>query len=283
MLRVLSLGAGVQSSTLALMIAAGEVPMVDCAIFSDTQWEPPKVYEWLTWLERQLPFPVHRVTRGSLRDSVLAKQNANGQRFISVPWFTREIVRKRARDHLGRFLTGFIEYPKDGMGRRQCTREFKIEPLVRKKRELLGLRPRHRTTAILCETLIGISVDEVFRIRMSDEPWNRNTYPLVDRRMSRADCLAWMWRKFRRRPPRSACIICPYHGKDEWTEIMADPQLRAEVIFIDQAIRAPVRGMRGEQFMHASRKPMGTIDFSRPEDHGQIDAFNNECEGMCGV
>jgi hypothetical protein len=35
-LRILSLGAGVQSSTLALMINKGEVPMVDAAIFADT-------------------------------------------------------------------------------------------------------------------------------------------------------------------------------------------------------------------------------------------------------
>ena len=38
-LRILSLGAGVQSSTVALMIEKGEIPMVDCAIFSDTQDE----------------------------------------------------------------------------------------------------------------------------------------------------------------------------------------------------------------------------------------------------
>jgi len=46
-LRILSLGAGVQSSTLALMIAKGEIPMVDCAIFADTMGEPKAVYEWL--------------------------------------------------------------------------------------------------------------------------------------------------------------------------------------------------------------------------------------------
>ena len=40
MKRFLSLGAGVQSSTLALMIAHGEVPMVDAGIFADTQAEP---------------------------------------------------------------------------------------------------------------------------------------------------------------------------------------------------------------------------------------------------
>ena len=36
-LRVLSLGAGVQSSTVALMIHHKELPMVDCAIFADTK------------------------------------------------------------------------------------------------------------------------------------------------------------------------------------------------------------------------------------------------------
>jgi 3'-phosphoadenosine 5'-phosphosulfate sulfotransferase (PAPS reductase)/FAD synthetase len=64
-IHILSLGAGVQSSTLALMAAAGEVtPMPAAAIFADTQDEPASVYRWLDWLEKQLPFPVYRVTAG---------------------------------------------------------------------------------------------------------------------------------------------------------------------------------------------------------------------------
>lgn len=48
MLRIISLGAGVQSTTLALMAAAGEIgPMPDCAIFADTQSEPTAVYRHL--------------------------------------------------------------------------------------------------------------------------------------------------------------------------------------------------------------------------------------------
>jgi hypothetical protein len=40
-LRVISLGAGVRSTTMALMAAHGEItPMPDAAIFADTQWEP---------------------------------------------------------------------------------------------------------------------------------------------------------------------------------------------------------------------------------------------------
>ena len=52
-LRVISLGAGVQSTALALIAAHGEIgPMPDCAIFADTQWEPQIIYDHLNWLEK---------------------------------------------------------------------------------------------------------------------------------------------------------------------------------------------------------------------------------------
>ncbi len=51
-IHIISLGAGVQSSTMALMAAHGEIePMPDAAIFADTQNEPQRVYEWLDWLD----------------------------------------------------------------------------------------------------------------------------------------------------------------------------------------------------------------------------------------
>ena len=73
MLTVISLGAGVQSSVMALMAAKGQItPMPDCAIFADTQSEPDHIYEWLDWLETQLPFPIYRITAGNLRDDLIA-------------------------------------------------------------------------------------------------------------------------------------------------------------------------------------------------------------------
>lgn len=85
-LRVLSLGAGVQSTTLALMASHGEVgPMPDCAIFADTGWEPQAVYDHLAWLmsPNVLPFPVHIVSGGDLRADLLA--GARGERWASTP------------------------------------------------------------------------------------------------------------------------------------------------------------------------------------------------------
>src|SRR5688500_16994503 len=73
--RVLSLGAGVQSSTLYLMAVAGEfgTERPEVAVFADTQWEPRSVYTWLDRLEEigGAIVPIKRVTAGSVRDSVL--------------------------------------------------------------------------------------------------------------------------------------------------------------------------------------------------------------------
>jgi 3'-phosphoadenosine 5'-phosphosulfate sulfotransferase (PAPS reductase)/FAD synthetase len=85
MIRVLSLGAGVQSTTLALMAARGEIEAPDCAIFADTGWEPRAVYEHLDRLEDALPYPVYRVSAGNLRDDIEAKNSARSGRFAAVP------------------------------------------------------------------------------------------------------------------------------------------------------------------------------------------------------
>ncbi len=63
---ILSLGAGVQSTALALMAVRGELPGFRrpvAAIFADTGWEPRGVYDHLHWLVQELgeALPVHIV------------------------------------------------------------------------------------------------------------------------------------------------------------------------------------------------------------------------------
>jgi hypothetical protein len=247
------------------MIAHGEIPMVDAAIFADTQWEPKGVYEWLDWLETKLPFPVHRVTEGNLRDNVLTRENTTGGRFATVPWHMLKPDGQRA------------------MGRRQCTAEYKLKPLKRKERELVGLAPRQRAKEILAEILIGISLDEAIRMKPSREKFAVNRWPLIDLGMTRWDCLQWMERHGYPQPPKSSCIGCPFHSDDEWRVIKADPEAWEDAVMLDKAIREPKRGMKSRQFMHRSCVPLDEVDLSTAADHGQVDLFGNECEGMCGV
>ena len=265
MLNIISLGAGVQSSTMALMAARGEIgPMPDCAIFADTQWEPKAIYDWLDWLEKQLPFPVYRVTAGSIRDAVLTKQNTSGGRFASVPYFTAS----------------------GGMGRRQCTSEHKIQPIRKKVRELIGLKKGERgPREVVVRQWIGISTDEIQRMKMSSDKYIENVFPLVDARMNRNDCLRWMERRQYPMPSKSSCIGCPFHSDSMWREMRdTDPVSWADAVEIDRLMRVngPVRGMTQLEYMHRSCKPLDQVDLTTPEDMGQL-SFLDECEGMCGV
>lgn len=85
--RVLSLGAGIQSTTLVLLSAEGVLPKLDAAVFADTGWEPAGVYEHLDRLEREVltpaGIPLYRVNNGNLRDDVL-----NPNKMRSIPAYT---------------------------------------------------------------------------------------------------------------------------------------------------------------------------------------------------
>jgi hypothetical protein len=244
-IHIISLGAGVQSSTMSLMAAHGEItPMPKCAIFADTQDEPQSVYTWLDWLEEKLPFPVLRVTAGKLSDAILngAKPTA------SIPSFGS----------------------RGGVFKRSCTDRYKIRPIQRKIRELGG----KRNGTILW---IGISLDEVSRMKPNKLRYINNIWPLIDKRMSRWDCLRWMKRHAYPEPPKSACEYCPYHSNALWRELLSDQKTRSRIGLIEARI------VKRGQFLHRERITLSKVDLSTDEDHGQQVMFGNECEGLCGV
>ena len=103
-LTVISLGGGVQSSVMALMASAGAFDRTpDCAIFADTRWEPPSIYDHLDWLEGQLRFPLYVVDNGrSLREDVKALTNHSGSpHYIDIPVYLKGQGRSRATASAG--------------------------------------------------------------------------------------------------------------------------------------------------------------------------------------
>lgn len=266
MLNIISLGAGVQSSTMALMAAHGEImPMPDCAIFADTQAEPKAVYLWLDWLEKQLPFPVHRVTVGSLRDQIINSMNGIGKRTGRPPFFTG----------------------KGGMLNRQCTQDFKITPIQRKVGELIGHKPRTRwPREIRAEQWIGISTDEAHRMKPSQISGVRHRWPLIEKDISRADCLAWMVAREYPKPSKSACTFCPYHDAAMWRDMkINDQESWADAVAVDEAIR-PGHGLqrnREQWFLHRQRVPLAEVDMRTAKEAGQEDMFGEDCTGLCGT
>jgi hypothetical protein len=253
--RVLSLGAGVQSSTLALMCAKGKVPAPEIAIFADTQDEPASVYEWLNWLETQLPFPIRRVSRGKLSaTAVQTRASAAGNKYLKpmIPVYV---------DNNG----------KKGMVQRQCTSDFKIDPIMQTIRHV-----RNGRNVI---QYLGISFDELERMKPSRVPYIENDYPLVDLRMTRQDCLKWMKANRFPEPPRSACVYCPFHSDAEWKRL--SPSDMAVAVKFEKNYQAAFAAsdMDGVPYLHAKRVPLDSIKF----DDSEQKHFTNECEGVCGV
>lgn len=260
-IQIVSLGAGVQSSTMALMAAAGEItPMPTCAIFADTQAEPKAVYEWLEWLEKQLP--VHRVTKGNLETASLRlRTSAKGNRYTkhAIPAFIDDGV-------------------KQGMMMRQCTADFKIEVIQREIRRVAGKSPVIQW--------IGISLDEAHRMKPARSRQITNRWPLIEKRMTRNDCLRWMADHGYPTPPRSACVFCPYHDNAEWARLKREePESFERAAVYEDRLRETMRevtNFRGVPSLHRSGVRLREIDFERMEIDSRF-FFGNECEGHCGV
>ena len=265
-IHIISLGAGVQSSTMALMAAYGEItPMPKCAIFADTQDEPQSVYTWLDWLEKELPFPVHRVTAGKLSDRIVkVRKVANTDRF-TVTSFPVYMVGPDER----------------GFSGRQCTSDFKIAPIAKEiTRQMRDSKTRKAVQ------WMGISLDEVHRMKPSRRKTVENRWPLIENRIRRHDCLLWMKKHGYPEPPRSACVYCPYHSDNVWRKLRDDEPLEFQkAVDFEKKVQSAweLRGFRQKPFLHATRLPLDQVDFSTDEDHGQQVMFGNECEGMCGV
>jgi hypothetical protein len=190
-LRLLSLGAGVQSSTVLLLACDGVIPSFDYALFADTGWEPKAVYETLSRLSERAAeagIPVRRVSAGNIRTDAL-----NGtRRFVSMPMHVRNPDGSR------------------GLARRQCTNEYKIEPLKRAARELLGYpHPRRVPAGVYAEQAIGISTDEFHRAKDSRVNYLRNTFPLIDLGWTRTDCERYLAQHGSRRPSNPPASAAP--------------------------------------------------------------------------
>lgn len=257
-LRVLSLGWGIQSWTLAAMAALGEMPPIDYAIHADTTHEMQGTYEharkWGPWLGE------HGVTVVTVQGKRTDVVEHAGVASVMIPAFTTD-----------------PETGSQGQVRRQCTHDWKLAPI----RKFLRTQADPKPGAV--EMVLGISLDEWARMRSSDVKYVNNTYPLVDQRMTRAACVAWLQSKGLDVPVKSACTFCPYHSLGNWKRMkQAGGPNWEEAVTVDDSIRW--KRPKFALFVHPARKPLPEA-VSVPEDFGaeQME-FEMPCDGgVCWV
>lgn len=263
-LRVLSMGWGRQTWALAAMMALGELPRVDFIVHADTTHEHAATYafrsKWEPWLTAH---GLTVVTVKGKRPDVWVRAGALS---VMIPAFTTD----RA--------TG-----SEGQVRRQCTHDWKIQPIRRFIREQLAARGVAVSPGAV-ESWQGISLDEFQRMRDSDVDYIVNVYPLVERKLTVADCIAWLHAHELPVPPKSACTFCPFHSLNQWRALKraGGPDWQRAVA-VDEAIRD--KRPKAELFVHPGRKPLAAA-VAIPEDFGASQATlfgpENACDsGYC--
>lgn len=307
-MRILNLGAGVQSTAVFLLAHEGRIPFIDHAVFADTQEEPQTVYDHLAWM-RTIGEPVllmHIATAGRLGDDIMQEQRSephcapekrpfpykphHRHRFASIPAFTGKHHDERVqRDPCN-----------EGMIRRQCTKEYKIEVVERViRRTILGLKPRQRLLKnAKIEQIFGISLDEQRRAKRIKANWDERgnqwtvTFPLIEMKWTRQDCIEYLKDRVPHTVSRSACVFCPFKSATEWLATKAQPKEWARAVEIDNGLRTPgkIVNARMDQsiYLHRSLMPLTLIDF---EAEAEKERRKNarplfdlmECEGMCGI
>lgn len=246
---ILNLGWGVQSFTLAAMVALGELPQIDAAVHADTTHERSATYtfaaQWTPWLEE------HGVKVVTVRVTNTMPIN-NGYGWPEIP--------------------AFATSESGGSIQRQCTGRWKIKPIRR------WLQANRNGEPV--EQWLGISLDEAERMKPSDVKYITCRWPLIEKRMSRNDCINWLQRHDLDVPVKSSCVFCPYHNRSAWYDMKAengaDWQKAVEVDAAIRKVRPPY-----DLFLHSDRIPL--TDIRSPQDNGQMNMFSEECSGYCFI
>ena len=261
-MKVISLGWGVQSWTLAAMAALGEIE-ADVAIHADTRFEKAATYafaaQWAPWLES------HGLRVVTVSDEAQAAKVTTAA--TDMPAHTRHEKTQA-----------------NGILRRQCTSRWKIQPIRRWITDELQRQGLRKKPGVV-ESLQGISLDEWQRMKDSDVQWIVNRYPLVEMKMTRGDCAQWLERHGLPTPPKSACVFCPFQSVRAWQELKRDGGLDWEIAL---QVDAQIRHVRPpyDLFVHSARVPLAEA-VTIPEDSGfsQAAMFDGDgCEsGYCFV
>ena len=240
-----------------------KVPRADYAIFADPQAEHYKTYELLDWLldwkkkNNGIEIIINR-DKNILTD-ILKSQNSRGAKWTTIPAFSES----------------------GGMVMRQCTGEYKIWSVQQSVRRLHGLEKRKRMKRT--EMWLGISIDEIERMKESRMYNIKYFYPLIYHNLTRKDCIEFFKDNNFPVPVKSSCTFCPFHSNDYWKEIQKENgRAWKEAIAVDRQIRnSTKKGDKDKLYIHNSCKPLEDIDF----DDGQLEMFEgfNCDEGYCGL
>lgn len=132
------------------------------------------------------------------------------------------------------------------------------------------------------EQWVGFSTDEMDRVsdRM-DSRYSKTRHPLLELKMSRAQCRAFLASRGWASTPKSACYFCPYRSNASWRRMRdTNPAEWQRAVEFDRKYRTGP-GLDGERFLHISALPLdeAPIDRIQRREFEQSDLLDTVFEG----
>lgn len=234
-MEILSWGLGLQSTTALEMSIEGDLPKLDHAIFANPGFEKNQSYDIFDFYEKRASsagIQVHRIDGYDIYQDNFKKR--------SIPLYI---------------------YGSGRQLKRQCTREYKIRPIQRLIRELLGMPKTgrsHRSFIGSVELWIGITVDEIERAGVSEVGYIVNRHPFLELGWVRRKCHEYLKARGLPIPVKSSCKFCPYQRVQEWREL--PPSDRGLIINLEDHINDNGLVVLDGQAKRVSFVPVGSLD-----------------------
>ncbi|MEN9373026.1 MAG: hypothetical protein RIR79_578 [Pseudomonadota bacterium] len=244
-----SCGGGVQSTAIAALICSGKLPKPDLSLIVDTTRERSTTWDYLErWTIPALQAVGVRLERVSAADFASTDLFEGEANRLLIPAYT-----------LGTSDTG-------GKLMNQCSTRWKRYVAQRWARSV-GVKD--------AQVWMGISTDELRRVRVSHEKWWQHAYPLVDLRVNRADCFGMVRSMGWAEPPKSSCWMCPHMRDAEWRDMrLSVPSDFQKAV----ALEIQMQKTMPRAFLHRSMRSISSLSFDSstlPLDLGGCDS------GMC--
>jgi len=126
---------------------------------------------------------------------------------------------------------------------------------------------------------LGLSLDEVERMKNQRRQWCKEKYPLIDLRIYRGECLQIVRDFGWPPPPKSSCWMCPHRGDSQWLRLKEHYQGDwRKAVELDKAIRE--RDEQHALYLHRDGVPLEDADLTRG---GQLEMFDGCDSGYCMV
>ena len=250
-IEILSFGGGPPSLALSILNVTGDVmPKAEEIIFADPGWENPDTYKLIPIYKKYfesngIPFVTVQSPDGALHEYLQTHPN------IPIPIYK----------------TGGV------LGQRQCTNQWKIQPIQK------YLRTEHGVKTATVQ--LGMHYGEIWRLKESRTKWVTNRYPLIDLKLNRADCVQVIKEANLPVPPPSACEFCPLKSDGKWRDLASNrPDEFAKVVELDDYLRERNKDL--PVYLHWSRTPLKNRYSSDQMPMPLDDGDEGQCEsGYC--